>query len=77
MPRRRPLPQVGTEIVKVYRGRTYRVDIVAGGEGQRLARLGTKTFPSLTAVARHITGGAVNGWAFFNLTPVAVASPNT
>ena len=56
------LPADGTEIVRQYKGRTFRVLVVADGfefEGQRYA--------SLSAVAKLITGSHVNGFRFFGL----------
>ncbi|CAN5357348.1 DUF2924 domain-containing protein [soil metagenome] len=56
------LPAAGTEIVRPYKGRTFRVLVVDDGfefEGQRYA--------SLSAVAKLITGSHVNGFRFFGL----------
>jgi len=56
------LPTVGTEIMRQYKGRTFRVLVVEDGfefEGQRYA--------SLSAVAKLITGSHVNGFRFFGL----------
>jgi hypothetical protein len=56
------LPAAGTEIVRQYKGRTYRVLVVPDGfefEGQR--------YTSLSAVAKTITGSHVNGFRFFGL----------
>lgn len=56
------LPATGTEIVRHYKGRTFRVLVVPEGfefEGQR--------YTSLSAVAKVITGSHVNGFRFFGL----------
>ncbi len=53
---------VGTEIIKKYKGATYRLRIVAGGfevEG--------KFYKSLSAVAYQITGRKVSGKEFFGV----------
>jgi len=56
------LPATGTEIVRQYKGRTFRVLVIPDGfefEGERYA--------SLSAVAKKITGSHVNGFRFFGL----------
>ena len=56
------LPPPGTELVRVYQGKTVVVKVLATGfeyEGQRYA--------SLSAVARAITGTPWNGLVFFGL----------
>lgn len=56
------LPAVGTELIRQYKGRAYRVRVIADGfefEGQRYA--------SLSAVAKLITGPHLNGFRFFGL----------
>ena len=57
------LPIPGTVLSRAYKGRTVHVRVLAGGfewEGQ--------TYPSLSAVAKAITGSHVNGFHFFRLT---------
>jgi hypothetical protein len=57
------LPPVGTVLARVYRGQTVQVRVLADGfefEG--------RVFPSLSAVAQHITGTHCNGFLFFRLT---------
>jgi hypothetical protein len=59
-PRRRI--KVGSVIVREYAGARHEVFVVEGGfswEG--------KTYPSLSAIAKEITGTRWNGWRFFGL----------
>ncbi len=57
-------PTVGQEIVRSYKGRDVRVTVIEGGfEYER------QSYPSLTAVARAVTGAAsISGPGFFRLT---------
>lgn len=62
------LPMPGTLITRKYKGQTLCVMVLADGfefEGDR--------FKSLSAVARHITGSAWNGFLFFGLTKKGAA----
>ena len=62
-PHDRRLPTPGTLLVRHYRGRTLEVMVLQQGfqyDGQ--------VFPSLTAVARQITGKHWNGFHFFGLS---------
>lgn len=66
-PRKRPTRTddiaVGTVLTRVYKGQTFRVTATDEGfEYQGLA------YPSLSAVARTITGSKWNGKLFFGLT---------
>ena len=57
------LPKPGTLLTRNYKGQTLCVQVLADGfsfEGEK--------FKSLSAVARHITGSAWNGYLFFGLT---------
>lgn len=57
------LPPAGTILCREYRGGTVQVTVLAEGfqhEG--------KTYPSLSAAAKAITGTHVNGFLFFKLT---------
>ena len=57
------LPAPGTLITRLYKGETLQVKVMTDGfefEGQ--------VFGSLSAVAKHITGGHCNGYHFFNMT---------
>lgn len=56
------LPAPGTAITRKYKGRTLTVMVLADGfeyAGER--------YPSLTAVAKAITGSHINGFRFFQL----------
>jgi hypothetical protein len=57
------LPRVGSVLVRQYRGQTLQVRVRADGfefEGA--------AFPSLSAVAKAITGSHCNGYLFFRIT---------
>ncbi|MBZ0234429.1 MAG: DUF2924 domain-containing protein [Deltaproteobacteria bacterium] len=56
------LPLPGTELVREFRGRTYRV-VVHEADFEYDGRRWT----SLSAIARHITGSPWNGMVFFGL----------
>jgi len=61
-PRDPRLPPVGSVLARVYRGQTLRVRVRADGfefEGA--------AYPSLSAVAKAITGSHCNGYLFFRL----------
>ncbi|MGC9455235.1 MAG: DUF2924 domain-containing protein [Phycisphaerae bacterium] len=56
------LPAPGTALTRVYKGRTLQVVVLDDGfefEGQR--------FPTISAVAKAITGSHVSGFRFFGL----------
>jgi hypothetical protein len=62
-PRDRRLPPVGSVLVRKYRGQTLHVRVLADGfefEGA--------VHPSLSAVAKAITGSHCNGYLFFRIT---------
>lgn len=61
--RRAPMTP-GTHLVREWNGRTYRVDVTEAG-----FLLDGKIYPSLTALAKRITGTAWSGPRFFGLTP--------
>jgi Protein of unknown function (DUF2924) len=61
-PRDRRLPPVGSVLARVYRGQTLQVRVLADGfEFEGLVH------PSLSAVARAITGSHCNGFLFFRI----------
>ncbi|CAN5468733.1 DUF2924 domain-containing protein [soil metagenome] len=63
------LPLPGTILSREYKGRTLHVRVLADGfewDGQ--------AYPSLSAVAKAITGSHVNGFHFFRLTRKAVTA---
>ena len=63
------VPPTGTVLTRSYKGRTLRVQVLAHGflyAGQ--------TYPSLSAVAKAVTGSHCNGYLFFRLNGKGVAS---
>lgn len=58
----RRLPVPGTELIRKYKGRTYRVIVLPDG-----FKYGDEILPSLSAVAERITGCHWNGFLFFGL----------
>ena len=63
------VPPPGTVLTRSYKGQTLRVQILAHGflyAGQ--------TYPSLSAVAKAVTGSHCNGYLFFRLNGKGVAS---
>jgi hypothetical protein len=63
------LPPPGTVIVRHYKGETLQVRVLAHG----LSYDG-HVYPSLSAVAKAITGSHCNGYLFFRLIPKGAAS---
>ncbi|MEM6412828.1 MAG: DUF2924 domain-containing protein [Pseudomonadota bacterium] len=53
----------GAHLVREWNGRTYQVEVIDGG-----FRMDGKTWPSLSAIAKHITGTTWSGPRFFGLT---------
>jgi hypothetical protein len=58
----RRLPPAGTVLTRPYKGGTVQVRVLSKGFEHDGA-----TFPSLSAVAKAVTGSHVNGFAFFRL----------
>ena len=54
----------GTHLVREWNGRTYQVEVLDNGY-----RFDGKTYPSLTAITKRITGTQWSGPRFFGLTP--------
>ena len=52
----------GAHLVREWNGRTYQVEVVAGGY-----RMDGKTWPSMSAIAKHITGTTWSGPRFFGV----------
>lgn len=57
--------KVGTHYVREWNGRTYQVAVIETGY-----EMDGRTWPSLSAVAKHITGTTWSGPRFFGLTSV-------
>ena len=63
------VPPPGTVLTRSYKGRTLRVQVLAHG-----FLYAGRTYPSLSAVAKAVTGSHCNGYLFFRLTGKGVAS---
>ncbi|WP_135505227.1 DUF2924 domain-containing protein [Roseovarius aestuariivivens] len=61
--------RAGSHLVREWNGRTYLVEVTDGG-----FRLDGKDWPSLSAIAKHITGTTWSGPRFFGLTRRRVSS---
>lgn len=64
------MPDVGTQLTRTYKGKTYKAAIVKSSElpkGKGVLLNGV-LYPSLTGSARSITHTSVNGWTFWKLT---------
>lgn len=59
----------GAHLIREWNGRTYQVEVL--GEGYRMDG---RTWPSLSAIAKHITGTSWSGPRFFGLTRQVEAS---
>lgn len=57
--------KVGTHYVREWNGRTYQVAVIETGY-----EMDGRTWPSLSAIAKHITGTTWSGPRFFGLTNV-------
>src|SRR3954451_3393930 len=55
--------KAGSVIVREYAGARHEVFVIEGGFSWQ-----GKTYPSLSAIAKEITGTRWNGWRFFGLT---------
>ena len=64
---RTAVPKPGTKLTREFKGKTVTVQVTEEG-----FRYGGKTYHSLTALAKHITGyPSISGPAFFGLTTTA------
>ena len=57
-------PGTFSNLVREWNGRTYQVEVLDNGY-----RFDGKTYPSLTTIAKRITGTHWSGPRFFGLTP--------
>ncbi len=62
--------RTGTTLVREWNGRSYQVEVVKDG-----FRMDGKTWRSLSAIARHITGATWSGPRFFGVTDRAGSRP--
>lgn len=53
----------GTHLMREWNGRTYQVEVTKGG-----FVMGSKTYSSLSAIAKHITGAHWSGPRFFGVS---------
>ena len=69
---RRPTAKIkpGTQLVREWNGRHYRVEVAEGGY-----RMNGERFRSLSAIALHITGTSWSGPRFFGLTKASYGVP--
>ena len=58
--------QAGTVLVGRHKGTEHRCEVVETPEGVRYQVAG-ETFKSPSSAAKHVTGGAVNGWVFWSI----------
>ena len=68
MPKRRvrAQPSIGSDYVRVYKGDTFKMLVVA--DGPKLAyRVGEADHASPSAAAKAITKTEVNGWTFWRM----------
>jgi len=65
----RELPPVGTRLSGRYRGQEFFAEVVAseGGEGAPAVECQGARYRSLSAAAKAVTGGSVNGWRFWKV----------
>jgi hypothetical protein len=59
--------QAGIVLVGRHKGTAHRCEVVETPEGLRYQVDGGEIFKSPSAAAKHVTGGAVNGWVFWSL----------
>ena len=75
------VPKRGDVLVHVFRGRPgevrARVADVDEDTGRVTVNIGSKTYPSLSAAARAITGHPTNGWIFWGLKKQTPNRPRT
>lgn len=65
----RQMTRAGAYLVREWNGRTYQVEVLKDGY-----RMDGRTWPSLSAIAKHITGTTWSGPRFFGLVDRAGAS---
>jgi hypothetical protein len=64
--KQRPNPKVGSEYVKEYKRKTYKLKVIKTG-GSIAYELCGEVFPSPSAAAKSLTKGEVNGWKFWRI----------
>jgi hypothetical protein len=72
---RRELPKVGTKLYARYKGKDYEAVIGQGDDGKAVAHAG-KTYPTLSAAGKAVTGKPTcNGWVFWSTTKPGARKP--
>ena len=66
----RRIARPGAHLVREWNGRTYQVEVLKDGY-----RMDGRTWPSLSAIAKHITGTTWSGPRFFGLADRAGGDP--
>lgn len=59
-------PAVGASYITTYKGKSYRMEIVATRRGIGY-RVSGKTFTSPSAAGKSVTRHSINGWKFWNM----------
>lgn len=59
--------QAGSVLVGRHKGTEHRCEVVETPEGVRYQVDGAEIFRSPSSAAKHVTGGAVNGWVFWSV----------
>ena len=64
--KQRQNPKVGSEHVKEYKCKIYKLRVIKMG-GSIAYELGGEVFPSPSSAAKSVTKGEVNGWKFWSI----------
>jgi hypothetical protein len=64
--RKRTPPQAGSSYTRKYKGRSYTLRVMET-DGVVAYKLGGQVFSSPSSAAKSITGGEINGWAFWHI----------
>lgn len=56
----------GQKLTARFKGKEYHAEVVKQEDGKFIVRSNRKDYTSLSTAARAITGGAINGWAFWS-----------
>jgi hypothetical protein len=64
--KQRPNPKAGSEFVKEYKGKTYKLKVVKVDRGAGFQLRGT-IFSSPSSAAKSITKTEINGWRFWKI----------
>lgn len=64
--KKRPHPKIGTEFIKKYKQKTYKLKVVKAAGGVAYELNGT-VYTAPSTAAKSLTKGEVNGWRFWNM----------